>query len=275
MDEITKERAKSFGAIADTYARVRPGYPPEALAWLLPTGARRVLDIGAGTGALSTGLLALGLEVIAVEPDAQMRRVLADRVPSADIRAGSAEQIPVESGEVDAVLGAQMWHWVDPAPATAEVARVLRPAGTFGVLWNLRDERVRWMAQLSVLVPGEDVVGQDALTVRLPDASPFDGGAVRQFPWSQELAPEELVDLMATRSRVQMLDAEDRQAVLARVDELARTHPDLQGRSVIEVPYVTSCFRVVRRADAAPGVTSDTSDTGTTGATGATGAMPC
>src|SRR5579884_2875471 len=239
VDELTQQRAKAFGAVADTYARVRPGYPAEALVWLVPADARRVLDIGAGTGALTGGLLSLGLEVIAVEPDPEMRRVLARRLPSADVRAGRAEQIPVEAGAVDAVLGAQMWHWVDPTPAAAEVARVLRPGGTLGLLWNLRDERVEWMAELGALVPGEDVWGRGAPTAPLPEGSPFDGGSLRQFPWSQELAPEALVDLMATRSRLQVLDAGERQAVLTEVGKLARTHPDLRGRRVIEVPYVT------------------------------------
>ena len=248
MDETTRKRAKAFGAVAETYARVRPGYPPEALSWLLPDDARRVLDIGAGTGALSSCLLALGLDVIAVEPDAEMRRVLGERLPSADVRAGTAEEIPVGEGEVDAVLGAQMWHWVEPAEAIGEVARVLRPGGTLGLLWNLRDERVAWMAALGELVPGEDVWPQSALTVELPDGAAFDGGAVRQFPWSQELATTALVDLMATRSRLQVLDAGERETVLGKVGELARTHRDLRDRDVIEVPYVTSCFRAVRRA---------------------------
>ncbi len=257
---MRRRAASSFGAVAETYASVRPGYPPEALSWLLPTGALRVLDLGAGTGALSGSLLSLGLEVVAVEPDPEMRRVLAERTPGVEIRAGRAEEIPAETGEVDAVLGAQMWHWVDVGPATVEVARVLRPGGTLGLLWNLRDERVPWMAVLGTVVPGEDVWGPDrAAAVRLPEGAPFDGAAVRHFPWSQELNPERLVDLMATRSRVQVMDADERRSVLGRVAELARSHPALQSRSVIEVPYVTSCFRAVRAAqdrDEARSVTS-------------------
>jgi SAM-dependent methyltransferase len=253
MDELTRKRAKAFGAVAETYARVRPGYPTEALSWLLPDDARLVVDIGAGTGALSKNLLALGLQVIAVEPDPDMRRVLVDRLPSADVRAGSAEEIPVGDAAVDAVVGGQMWHWVEPAEATREVARVLRPGGTLGLLWNLRDERVAWMAELGRIVPAEDAWPQSGISVELPDTAPFDGGAVRQFPWSQELSPSGLVDLMATRSRLQVLDPHKREAVLAKVAELARTHRDLRGRDVIEVPYVTSCFRAVRRADGAAG----------------------
>lgn len=250
MDEITRRRAAAFGAVADTYARVRPGYPPEAIAWLLPEGAGRVLDIGAGTGALSEGLLARGLEVVAVEPDSEMRRVLEARLPGVDVRAGRAEELPLDTGEVDAVLGAQMWHWVEAEEATTEVARVLRPGGTLGLLWNLRDERVPWMAALGKLVPGEDVSGSVALRVELAAGSPFDGGAVRKFPWHQELAPADVVDLMATRSRVQVLSEPERREVLARVTDLTRTHPGLAGRPVIDVPYVTSCFRAVRQADA-------------------------
>ena len=108
MDELTARRAKSFGAVATTYDRVRPGYPPDGVSWLLEetrgrrtrrrSARRRVLDLGAGTGALTRDLVARGLDVIAVEPDPNMRAVLETRVPGADVRAGSAEDLPVEDG---------------------------------------------------------------------------------------------------------------------------------------------------------------------------------
>ncbi|MCU1672249.1 MAG: class SAM-dependent methyltransferase [Frankiales bacterium] len=66
-------RALSFGSAAEAYDRARPGYPAEALRRCLPDGAARVLDLAAGTGKLARRLEKLGLDVVAVEPDEQMR----------------------------------------------------------------------------------------------------------------------------------------------------------------------------------------------------------
>ncbi len=255
MDELTARRAKSFGPVAATYDRVRPGYPPDGVSWLLEEaaaagiargGRRRVLDLGAGTGALTRDLVARGLDVVAVEPDPHMRAVLESRVPRADVRAGSAEELPVDDGDVDVVIGAQMWHWVDTARATAEVARVLRPGGTFGLLWNLRDERVEWMAELGSVFGGDDVHHRHAADVALPPGAPFTATASREFRWSQELAPTDIVDLVATRSHVQVLPDAERTEVLARVGDFVASHPAVAGRGRIVVPYVTSCWRATR-----------------------------
>jgi len=260
MDELTARRAKSFGPVATTYDRVRPGYPPDGVSWLLEASAlpgpvasrlagasprRRVLDLGAGTGALTRDLVARGLDVVAVEPDPHMRAVLEERVPRADVRAGSAEELPLEDGSVDVVLGAQMWHWVEPVRATSEVARVLRAGGTFGLLWNLRDERVEWMAELGSVFGGEDA-HRHAANVLLPPRAPFTAVAARDFRWSQELAPADIVDLVATRSHVQVLPEVERSAVLARVGDFVASHPAVAGRGRIVVPYVTSCWRATR-----------------------------
>ena len=251
MDELTARRARSFGPIAATYARVRPGYPAAAVEWVLAdherpgNAATRVLDIGAGTGALTRGLVALGLDVVAIEPDPDMRAVLEDRVPGASVLAGSAEDVPLDDGAVDAVLGGQMWHWVDLERAVSEVARVLRPGGTFGLLWNFRDESVPWMAELGAILGGDDVHAGPAQVV-LPPGAPFTARAARDFRWSQELARADVVDLVSTRSHVQVLPEGERRALLAKVADLVETHPAVACHARVEIPYVTSCWRATR-----------------------------
>src|SRR5579859_5949715 len=101
------EQAGSFGVAAGSYERGRPGYPEEAVGWLVPPGARRVLDLGAGTGQLTRQLVARGLEVVAVEPSDGMREQLSRSLPSVPALKGSAEDIPLDDGAVDAVLVAQ------------------------------------------------------------------------------------------------------------------------------------------------------------------------
>src|SRR6185437_16604561 len=115
---------------------------------LEPAPGPRLLDLGAGTGKLTGTLLALGAEVIAVEPDpamlAQLQRVLPD-VPAP---AGTAEALPLPDGSVDAVLCGNAMHWFDLDRAGPEIARVLSPVGVLAGLWNLLDDRVDWVAGL-------------------------------------------------------------------------------------------------------------------------------
>jgi SAM-dependent methyltransferase len=138
-----------------------------------------------------------------------------------------------------------MWHWVDLEPAAKEVARVLRPGGVLGLLWNLRDERVAWMAELGAIFGGDDHhIGRGR--VILPKRAPFTDLSSAEFTFSQELATDDLVGFVASRSNVQVLEDEERASLLERVAVFSRTHPDLAGRSTIEVPYVTSCWRATR-----------------------------
>jgi SAM-dependent methyltransferase len=247
MDDpgLKQRRAGSFGAVAELYDKVRPGYPIEAVSWMLPEGARKVVEIGAGTGALTRSLVELGLEVVAVEPDPRMREVLSHRLPSADVRAGRAEEIPVGDAEADAVVGGQMWHWVDLVPATNEAARVLRPDGVLGLVWNLRDESVDWMRELGSLFHSEDVHTGPAKVMLAPGA-PFSRASSADFPFVQELDTAYLADFVASRSHVQVLEPGPKAQLLRRVTQLTQTHPCLAGRERIEIPYVTSCWRAIR-----------------------------
>src|SRR3954451_17341334 len=144
-------RARSFGAVAAAYAEHRPGYPAAALDWALApiggSGTGTLLDLGAGTGKLTTTLLGRGT-VIAVEPDPAMLAELRRLLPDVDAREGSAESIPLRTGGVDAVLVGQAWHWFDTGRALPELARVLRPGGVLAALWNVDDHEVEWVAEL-------------------------------------------------------------------------------------------------------------------------------
>jgi SAM-dependent methyltransferase len=131
--------ASSFGSVAAAYSAYRPGYPAAAVAVAVPGPAARVLDLGAGTGKLTAALAAPGRTVHAVEPDTAMLAELRAALPSVIAAEGSAESIPLPDASVDAVVVGQAWHWFDPDPARAEIARVLRPGGTLALLWNVDD----------------------------------------------------------------------------------------------------------------------------------------
>ena len=99
--------AAAFAKVAESYERRRPGYPPELVSWVadrlgIGPGAT-VADVAAGTGKLTRELVQTGARVIAVEPLAEMREQLEDVLPGVDARAGTAEELPLESGSVDAI----------------------------------------------------------------------------------------------------------------------------------------------------------------------------
>ena len=232
--------ALSFGAAADAYERGRPGYPDQAVSWLLPPGARRVADVGAGTGKLTRQLRERGLDVVAVEPLAQMREQLTAAVPGVPVLAGTAEEIPLPDHSADAVLLAQAWHWVAPARALPEVARVLAPGGQLGLAWNVRDEQVDWVRELGRIMHADGDPGYDRTPPLGPPFLPPERLAV---PWVSHLTPDALLDLVASRSYVITLPDGERAAVLARVRQLLATHPALAGAAEITLPYVTRCTR--------------------------------
>ena len=243
-DERRQAQAASFGAVAGAYERGRPPYPAAAVDWLIPAGAAQVLDLGAGTGKLTRQLAGRGLDVTAVEPSEGMREQLRRAVPGIRPLEGTAERIPLPGGSVDAVLVAQAWHWVDPARAVPEVARVLRPGGQLGLLWNIRDERADWVAGLGAILRRSDGARVSTNVSAAPRVGPPFGPLERRdVEWVHHLSPGALVDMVSSRSYVSTMPAADHEKLLNELRHLMLTHPSLAGAGEIALPFVTRCWR--------------------------------
>lgn len=141
LDPLAQRGFGSDLRSALVYERGRPGYASaaaDALAAEFGLDAdSRVLDLAAGTGQLSRLFVPLVGSVVAVEPSASMRAVLARRLPSVEALDGRAERIPLPDESVDAAVIGSAFHWFDGDAAVAELARVLRPGGGLAVLWNV------------------------------------------------------------------------------------------------------------------------------------------
>lgn len=247
------ERARSFGTVAAQYAALRPTYPPGLVAFLVDGGApgparRRVLDLGAGTGLMTELLVTAGHEVLAVDPSAAMLEQLSSRLPDVTTVVAGAEELPLPDGDVDVVTAAQAAHWFDPAPAAAEMSRVLRPGGAVGLVWSLRDDRAPWVAALSAVLSAEDVERFHPATVAGAFARELDAEVVTTGSvFVQRATPEDVVAGLATRSYVAAMTEQRRAAFLDRIRELLAAHPDTRGREVLEVPHAVSAFRLTPR----------------------------
>jgi SAM-dependent methyltransferase len=243
-DALFQQHAHSFGSAADAYERGRPGYPVEAARWLVPAGAASVADVGAGTGKFTRALTSVVDEVVAVEPDDDMRARLERAVPGVRAVAGSGESIPLPDASVDAVTFAQAWHWVDSAAGSAEAWRVLRPGGNLGLVWNIRDEDVPWVRRLSEIL---DRPESHVFAAEEPDVTaPFDPAAMEHetFRWVDEQTREQFVDMVASRSYVIVLPAAERAALIAEVEDLVESEFGKHGS--VPVPYTTHAHRITK-----------------------------
>jgi len=251
--DVFGARRTSFGAQAATYDAVRPNWPAKTVAWMLgspATGAVcRVVDLGAGTGKGTRAIAALGHKVIAVEPSDGMRGALwsslgalpeevAKRIT---IVAGGAENIPVESGSVDAVAVFQAWHWFDAKAAAAESARVLQPGGWLSMAWHHRSVDVGWCRELSDIVERHENLPDDEEAP--PVASEFRPVETEIFTYGMRQSVEDLVLHASTWSYV-AIHAE-RDQVLDEIRALGRRVADSAG--MVEIPMTTRCYRLRRR----------------------------
>ncbi|MER7199239.1 SAM-dependent methyltransferase [Streptomyces sp. CB01635] len=249
--------SSSFGAAAPAYAEHRPDYAQAAVRWALePAPGLRVLDLGAGTGKLTAALVALGAEVIAVEPDPAMLTELGRALPAVRALPGSAEAVPLPDASVDAVVAGNAMHWFDMDVAGPEIARVLAPGGVLAGLWNVFDNQVDWVAQLE-RVSGSAAIGPrdtrsswraETAGAHLPRAglvARFGSPEQTEFPHGQRRTADSLVATFATKAGVLVMPEREREATLDPIRAFLTSRQET-AHGEFTLPMLTGVLRVRR-----------------------------
>ncbi|HEY7887733.1 MAG TPA: class I SAM-dependent methyltransferase [Steroidobacteraceae bacterium] len=127
----------------EAYAKYRPSYPSAAIDLLaarcgLKRGADAV-DLGSGTGILSSLLVKRGARVFGIEPNREMR-YFSDLAVSGEFYSdsGTAENTQMPDRFFDLLVCGQAFHWFDPQRTRAEALRILKPGAWAALLWNER-----------------------------------------------------------------------------------------------------------------------------------------
>ncbi|MGS0687549.1 class I SAM-dependent methyltransferase [Nakamurella sp. GG22] len=256
--------ATSFELRAAEYARLRPDYPDAALDAAVPEAAGTVLDLAAGTGKLTAPLIDRGYDVIAVEPLPSMLAELRRTHPGAHAVAGTAEELPLADGTVDAVVVGQAFHWFDKDRALDGVARVLRPSGTIALLWNHDDEADPLVRDVEAALDrvGRPAGGSTGLGDRaggqeidpaaaIPPEPPFRGHRwfadpeVRVIRWGRRMSVEDFIALQHTYSYVIRASAALQAQLDSELPLIVRQH--VGPAATVTVPVICQVWRSARR----------------------------
>jgi ubiquinone/menaquinone biosynthesis C-methylase UbiE len=253
MANVHSAAQQGYAKEAASYERGRPEYPQALRDWLASTLAlgpgRTVVDVGAGTGKFSRLLLATGANTIGVEPVDEMRAQLS-KLQGIEALAGTAQSLPLPDASTDAIVCAQSFHWFAGTPALDEFARVLRPGGHLGLIWNVRDESVDWVARITeIITPYEgDAPRFYKGDWRKPFPHPrFNALEESSFPHEHVGPPHVVViERFMSVSFIASQPADVNAAIRRELEQLVATHPTLRGRETVSFPYRTLAFHCSR-----------------------------
>ncbi len=237
----------------DIYDQSRPEYPADAVARLgyelKLTSSSVVVELGAGTGKF-TRLLAQaapsGARIVAIEPIENMRRKFATLLPSIELLDGTAERLPLPDSSAEAVVAAQAFHWFDYAKALPEISRVLRPGRMLGLIWNIRDDSIDWVARLEEITHPHSYVSPRYVSDEWRRAVEASGLFSRLGCYESRHAhpggPETVIERVASSSYIACLPQDEKSRVLEQVHHLLATHPQTAGKATVPFPYRTPVY---------------------------------
>jgi SAM-dependent methyltransferase len=241
---------RGFETSTSAYDRGRPSYPPEAVAFLIGElgldATLNLVELGPGTGKLTSLLASTGARIIGIEPVAAMRRVLTTRLPEIEVLDARAEELPLENGSVDAAVAAQSFHWFDGDKALAELARVMRSEAKLAIVFNVRDDSVPW---IRALVDLQEPYRGDTPSHRsmhwreaFDRTVAFATRGARSFRHEHVSTPVGVVDRVLSISFIAALDRDRRSQVAEDVHGILAADPATRGRDRILTPYRTDCY---------------------------------
>jgi len=251
------QMATAFDGAAAVYEQARPGYPADAVAWMIESlelgPGRRVLDLAAGTGKLTRDLVASGAHVIGVEPVEAMRRTLAASMrdattggPAPSVVAAVAQALPMGDGTLDAVTVAQAFHWFATDGVLGEMHRALRRDGGLCLAWNRRDQTDPLQAALTRLMEPMrgDTPSYESGRWRtvVENSDRFVVRGETHVPWRQAVDAEAVADRVASVSFIAAMAEDDRARLLDQVRAAASEIP-----APLELVYISDVFCLTRR----------------------------
>jgi SAM-dependent methyltransferase len=252
-----REQGLVFGEVAEQYDRARPSYPDALFDAVIAYGELQpgdaAFEIGAGTGKATMGFVGRGLAVRALEPSAEMAKVL--RGKGVEVEENSFETWRGTDGAYRLAYAAQAWHWIQSPDRYERVAAALAPGGVIALFWNQGREWTGALGEANNAVYDElaphlqggarTVKPLDHTLDELAAVSDFRDVTKRVITWEQAYTSAEWVTLLETHSDHRILPEEQR----ARVhDAVGRVIDDHGGR--VNMTYDVMCYLATRTKDA-------------------------
>lgn len=253
------ERGRSFDAVADTYEKVRPSYPPEIISTLVRecslSPAARILEIGAGSGKATELLAAHGFSITCLEPGPSFAQILEQRFVGNNrvaVKLSTFEDFTGPQQYFDAVVAAQAFHWLRPEDRFARCHKLLKTGAALALLWNMSprshgeffEELYSIYDHLAAGLREPSFVDCAAAEVEVSSGeelknSPFFRDVeVFRIPWTAQYSGEEFLQLLDTYSNHRCLEEATRTALFDAVKSLCARFKNTITKNYVSILYI-------------------------------------